>query len=265
MKNNPPQRGRNVDLGPMRHVPALATALVAVSSAILAAVATSDMALHSGAVSDPRLAWLVPAVIEGGAVCAGLLAWQRTAQGVGAWPERIVLMLLTGLAVTANAAHATTTGSVFGTNSDTLGVILSASPPLILVGVIELRLRALSVTYGETKKVRVTAPAQSGRAVRGDSQARALTSKPKPPAIERSDRTNSDQPRSPRSVSRASDQHDERKAIVVSMLAENPDVTGAQVGEVLGVSAATGRRLLAKIREEDHPEAVTPTDDHTEV
>lgn len=55
-------------------VPVIATTAVALASAVLAADASREVAVASGAVSNPALAWCVPVIIEGGSVTSGLLA-----------------------------------------------------------------------------------------------------------------------------------------------------------------------------------------------
>jgi len=284
----------------MQHVPAVATTVVALSAAALAAVATSEMALRTGAVSGPWLAWLVPAVIEGGAICAGLLAWQRTAQGVSAWAERCALMVLTTLAVIVNAAHATTTRSAHaGAQGHVLGVVLAAAPPLILVGTVELRLRALALRTPETLTLPdakadalVSAHAaisSSGRvgdeqegAQAGDRAEQASAHPGTQPGEQASTvpsvRHEAERPvieaarppevmsatpsaRDGQEVREASAHADadarreqpepiDRAQVIADMLTRDPNVTGSQVAERLGVSPATGRRLLAKARAE---------------
>lgn len=331
----------------MRHVPAVATLVVALSAAALAAVATSEMALRTGAVSKPAMAWLVPAVIEGGAICAGLLAWQRTAQGVSAWAERCALGALTTLAVIVNAAHASgSTAASVSAQNQILGVVLAAAPPLILVGTVELRLRALTLTAHHEDPVGAPDAAQVTEAA-AQVDVEAETNADAPDAAEETstpdveqvlvDEIAEDAPRAQgstdetwtvalpedvpvpertllpepvlppqgpltqatpdpmsapveqvltpepvRAPSRVfaaherdhrptmsmsapasaqpsasaqpapaptGDERDERAQVIADMLTANPDVTGAQVAERLGVSPATGRRLLARARE----------------
>lgn len=215
----------------------MVTLAVAIGAGVLTAVASRDMALRTGAVADPGLAWLVPLVIEGGGVVAGLLAWRRSALGQGSRPERCVLGCLIAIAVLVNAAHLASPASLL----IVLGVVLAAAPPVVLVACVEMLLRSRTAT--ETIAMREQARTQRAQrrplATAADSTG-AESVLPLPGATS--------EPRPVRAIRPAQATRD-RAARVESMLARDPGVTGAQVGEVLGVSASQGRRLLAAARE----------------
>lgn len=244
-----------------RQIPIIATLLVVGAAGTLAAVATQDVAVRTGAVSAPIMGWLLPVIIEGGAVTAGLLAWRRTSNGERAWPERLALMVLMVLAVAVNAAHAD--------GSALLGVVLAACPPVVLVVSIELLLRNRTSVSGErlsgeregrpvsasVRRERPSPPASTAGPVSGPSA--PLAERPAPSVsaatAERPTLTSIERSKpSTAKVSAARRWEDmnkaERSQRVDSVLAADPLISGAALGERLGASSATGRRILAKRR-----------------
>lgn len=209
-------------------VPVIATAAVALAAAVLAADASREVAISSGAVSDPALAWCVPVIIEGGAVTSGLLAWRRSRMGQPARPERLMLLVLVLLAVVVNAAHAA--------SGTPLGWVIAAAPPLVLVVSVELLLRNRAAVHDVSAAL---ADRERAKASRAERQRQRLSA----PAPRPSDKS-SDPPLSPkpRDVS-------DRVAEVAAWLADGEDLTGKSVGDRLGCSPATGRRVLAQARE----------------
>lgn len=231
-------------------LPVIATLAVAAAAGVLAAVATRDVAVATGAVTDPRLAWLLPVIIEGGAVTAGLLAWRRTSVGVSATPERLALLTLVVLAVAVNASHAA--------GHSLLGVVLAACPPLVLIVSAELLLR-------NREAVALRAPKRARKPVSTRSE-RSLVSTERAPAVsaERRVSAGSERPvvsgerpvvsaeRAPEvsaSTEWASLTTEQKHARVAEVLASTPDVTGAQLALTLGCGASTARRLLAQVRQ----------------
>lgn len=226
----------------MNRLPIAATVVVAVAAATLAAVATRDVAVTTGAVSTPMLGWLLPVIIEGGAVTAALLAWRRTTAGVSARPERLALLILMLLAVCVNAAHAT--------GDALLGVVLAACPPIILVVSIELLLRnraemtRVSVRRASTERTPVNSRATGERAK--VSTPRRPVSTPAASTAPKAVSTPSvDAPSTWATLSR-----DERAARVQEALATTPDITGAALAAQVGCGASTARRLLAQARDQ---------------
>lgn len=227
-------------------LPVVATILVAIAAGVLAADATHDVAARSGAVRDPTLAWMLPLILEGAAVTAGLLAWRRTRAGQGAWPERLVLGALVLLAVVVNASHASA-----GTP---LGVVLAAAPPLVLVTSIELLLRSRAASEAVSARIAEEERAQRER----DERRRRAPERSRNAAVRNAKPAQQGQPVSaPQEVGRAlhavvavqSTDAGERDAQIEQMLADEPGLTGAQVAQRFGVSSATGRRWLAAARE----------------
>lgn len=239
-------------------LPVVATILVAVAAGVLAAVATRDVAVTTGAVTDPRLGWLLPIIIEGGAVTAGLLAWRRTAAGVSATWERLALLVLVVLAVAVNASHAS--------GDSWLGVVLAACPPLVLIASVELLLRNRE-TVG-LRPARKRASAQTKPAATPSKRPAPLPverpaaapSKPAPAQVSAQTRAVSVSTERPRAVSVApsapteqastwqSLSPAERRALAERAVIDDPSITGAAFAERYGCGASTARRMLAEAR-----------------
>lgn len=215
----------------MNRIPAYATLIVAISAGILAMVATSEVAVSTGAVSTPALGWLLPIIIEGGAVTAGLLAWRRTNNELSAWPERLALFVLMALAVCVNAAHADGTA--------VLGVVLAASPPVVLVVSIELLLRNLAEKKRAVRKRPASAPVKAAAPAPTAPVKVASSVAPVKAALV-------DTSESPWTALKPA----ERRALVEEALAADPEISGAALAIQVGCGASTARRLLAQAREQ---------------
>lgn len=120
-------------------LPIIATCLVGGAAAILTAVATHDVVVAHGVVSNSTLGWLYPIVVEAGSVTAALLAWRRTLAGLGAGIERLGLLVLMALAVWTNCSHVA--------GAEALAMFLAAAPPFVVVSSVELLLRAQRETH----------------------------------------------------------------------------------------------------------------------
>ena len=110
----------------------LAAATVATGAAALSFRATSQVAEASGAVG-PGYGWIVPLVIEAGVLTAAALAWVRSGDGLRATTEICVMSGLLTLSIVINVAHAH--------HGTTLGRIIAAIPPLVLLAAVEGLLR----------------------------------------------------------------------------------------------------------------------------
>jgi hypothetical protein len=118
---------------------ALLLAVVAAAAAVLSFAALRDLALACG--FSPRLAWLLPVVVDAGAA-AGSLVWLggRTAPSARTFARALALALL-GLSVVANAlGHAL---AAFGLAPAWWVVVLvSAIAPAVLGAVVHLAVLA---------------------------------------------------------------------------------------------------------------------------
>ncbi|TGN64216.1 DUF2637 domain-containing protein [Nocardioides eburneiflavus] len=254
----------------------------------LAAVATSQVAVDTGAVATPALGWLFPLIIEGGAVVSVVLAWQRTAAGLSAAAEYSALLILLLLTVAVNATHAD--------GSSWFGVLLAASPPVVLAGSVELLLRnmrtqrlpgcvsarpvgaerpsehlsaPLAERPGDTSSAVPHKPAErllstpalsterpavvvsTERAPLSERSTSAQTSA-QPVSTERAAAAST--PRAPRVTTSAKPANAkpsaaEKQEHVAALLAENPEIKGPEVAARLGLGPSTARKYLKKARE----------------
>lgn len=144
------------------------TLAVAACAGVMSAITTHAVALTSGVVTDSAEAWLLPVIIEGGAVVSAVVGWTRRR---GGQPARLALSMLAGLLILSlivNARHAWHT-------RDPFAIFLAACPPVILLGLVEM---VLPVRRRDGRAV----PAQPEREQIGDpmsAQAREQVA-PKP-------------------------------------------------------------------------------------
>lgn len=233
-------------------IPVIATVLVGLAAAVLAATATADVAVASGAVSAPAFGWLVPMCVEGTAVTAGVLAWQRTAHGVSAGPERLALTALIALAVIVNASHG---------GPRPLGMVLAAVPPLVLLLSVEMLLRMIAVSAHGDESAQPGVGAQAAETaatVRSAASTNVATSElsnqpelgapavaavssPRPMTV----RVNSDAPANTVTVPAGPLTREERARLVEQMYRENPKIKGTAIAEAFNLGESTGRRLRA--------------------
>lgn len=233
----------------INHLPAIATLAVAGAAGTLAAVATSQVAVETHAVSTPALGWLIPVIIEGGAVTAGLLAWRRTGLGMDARIERLALALLVGLAVVVNGTHAAMAGGAL------LGVILAACPPLVLVASAELLLRNRAVTEAAHER---SAQAEQERS-RAVERKRAASER----RAQRAERAETETANSGSLRARADAQAPgemralttragrgltaERRAAIEHIESEEPGLSHTALGQRIGVGRDAARRYREQI------------------
>lgn len=253
----------------LNRLPILATLLVALAAGILAAVASRDVAIARGAVSVPALGWLTPVILEGAAVTSALLGYQRSARGERAWAERACLAAMLLLATVVNAAHCS--------SGDWLGITLSAAPPIVLLTSIELLLRNAqrSPTAAHTAilaPVLVTAPLQvpteaPHRLQEAPGRPEDVTERPTPVTTSTSPQIAAQAPAQveaptpvvaepkavitpkPAQAANAAQVADERLAQIADWHEAGDTLSGSVVAERLGVSPATGRRLLRSFKE----------------
>lgn len=221
-------------------VPVAATASVALAAAVLAADASREVAVASGAVSNPALAWCVPVIIEGGSVTSGLLAWRRSRMRQPARPERLTLLVLVLLAVVVNAAHAA--------SSSPLGWVIAAAPPLVLVVSVELLLRNRAAAHDvsaavverereeERRRLEAEQKAERLREQRARTAARRAA-EPGKPSSQKSGRE-------PSPTGRPSSD----RAAIRKLIDERVPLTGPDVEARFDKKASTARRLLREAR-----------------
>lgn len=229
-------------------IPILATLLVAAAAALLAAHATHDVAVTSGAVIDPTQAWCLPVIIEGSAVTAGLLRWRRERAGQSAHAEQAALIVMMLLATIVNASHAW--------SGTWLGVLLAACPPLVVVASIELLLRSHDAV-------------EAGQVEAAERERMEWLERERLEAVERerAGRRSGSAHRergvgglsvTPMSAHRAADAQSaarpvppaERPGIIRAMYAEGLAVNEKTVMERLGLSRAAAGREIRKARDE---------------
>lgn len=227
----------------MNRLPIYATIAVALASGVLAAVATSEVALSTGAVSHPVLGWTVPVILEGGALTAALLAWRRTGAGLKAAPERLALLVLIALAVVVNASHAS--------GEHLLGVVIAACPPLILLASVELLLRNRGEHLeSEQRAVKAAAKRERSMSKAPSAPQSAVKAAPQVKAQQGAPKASVALVEAPGGATDwLSLSGDEKRARVSALLAEDPALTGAQLAALVGCGASTARRLLAEVRE----------------
>lgn len=213
-------------------VPVVATAAVALVAAVLAADASREVAVASGAVSDPALAWCVPVIIEGGAVTSGLLAWRRSRMGQPARPERLMLLVLVLLAVIVNAAHAA--------SGTPLGWVVASAPPLVLVASVELLLRNRAAAHDVSAAVAESEREEERRRQKAERRRATLERRAGAP-------TQGPLQTADRSAEPLSGTADEG-ALLRQLIEARVPLTGPKVNERLGKNGSTGRRLLGEAR-----------------
>ncbi|WP_425474895.1 DUF2637 domain-containing protein [Nocardioides cheoyonin] len=114
---------------PARLAGGFTLAVVACAGA-MSAITTHSVAITSGAVANSSEAWLLPVIIEGGAVVSAVVGWTRRRDGHSAPLALSMLAGLLILSLVVNARHAWHTGDPFA-------IFLAACPPIILLGLIE--------------------------------------------------------------------------------------------------------------------------------
>lgn len=231
--------------------------------AVESAVATHHVAVARDVRADTHLAWLTPVGIEGLAMACVAAHVYRRAIGQGSGLPLTGAALFGALAVWINVA------AVEG--SSLLAYAMAASAPIGLMLIVHVYPWASATTKVEdvaspvsdrptvasgraAGQVAVTPPVAASDDRADEPDGRDLTGRV-PVALHavRSEGDRSDD-RAGRSLATAADTAvpagPDRDAAVDAMLADNPGITGREVGEALGgLSEKTGRRLLAQARE----------------
>lgn len=213
------------------------TALVALAAGVLAASHTVDMVEVTTGTTG-LLAWLVPVTIEGGALTAALLAASRHRAELSARFEIAVVLGVLALAVAVNASAASGPWP-------SEAVVLTATPPLVLALSVHGLVRARAVTHVHAERAEAERRERDER----DRREREKAERAAEASVRRATRRERPTPAPKGSSTKPVD------ARIEEWLAVEPDLTGRQIGERLGVSEATGRRRLAASRARRDQEA----------
>lgn len=126
--------------GWLDQVPSYSGLLIALCAGAFSARSTQVMTLALGVAPNAAMAWLMPCLIEAGAVGATLLAERRKRAGVDALPEFLTLGALSVLAGWVQVAHTD------GWGRDALRPTLALTPVAVLLVLVHLLLRSREVT-----------------------------------------------------------------------------------------------------------------------
>jgi len=214
-----------------RLIARVATGVVAAIAAVLSWDATTAVAIHTHAA--PRgLAWLVPGVIEAGVVALAVTAWTAAAAGRRArletWTAAGLLMLSTVVQI----------ARVVYDGGSWLGMVIAATIPGVLL-VCAHGLLADVRRSGAARRATPAKRAQGERARSARTRATAGPAAARPVAVE--------------TATQVAPARTDRAQVIAHLAAERGGldrVTGTMVSEALGVHPATGRRALARARQQ---------------
>ncbi len=218
----------------IRTATALAVLVVAAIAAVISYVHIQHLAVTHW--QTPLAAGLLPVSIDGTVAAASLVMLRAARAGLGTpWLARFMLVLAVGATLAANVAYGLPYGMA--------GALLSGWPGVAFIGSAEMALgmvrRARQATGQDADPVAPGSRAVTGQ---GPDSHRTGDAPARPPASRSG-------PRPKRAAStrtrRRSDADLEAEAL--SVMTGRPELSGAELGRVLGVSERTGQRVRARL------------------
>jgi hypothetical protein len=126
---------------------ALLVGLLAIAAFALSFEALRDLAIVSGAIPNPKRAWLFPVLLDGGVVVFSLAALRASLTGGDRKWFMTLVVMVTLLSVAFNVAHAT---------RGILSAIMAGMPPLLLFLAFESLMRQVQDSLQLPAKKRTT-------------------------------------------------------------------------------------------------------------
>jgi Protein of unknown function (DUF2637) len=197
-----------------RSLSAAAVLLVAAIAATVSFVHIESLAVRYG---QPLLAaWLLPVSIDGTVAVASLTMLRAARLELSApWLARTMLLLSVGATLACNVAY--------GLPHGWPGALLSGWPAVAFVGSAEV---AISMSRKRPRRDRTRDGRHPASATRHASRTRQQqATRPRPARISDAD----------------------TEALALAELARQPDLSGAELGRLVGTSPRTGQRILSRL------------------